>query len=176
MRIRTLVVGGLAGAALAFVFDPVAGRGRRSRLRDRVSSFTGGRTGPTLNGRDVAAGTMGTAAGRAGTLGETPAASDDDRPDDLTLADRIHSTVFGEPDVPADRLTIDVANGVVTLRGELDSQEEIDDIAGRIAAVADVLEVDVLVHLPGEPAPNKEAAIEASRDAEASSRDQRPRS
>jgi gas vesicle protein len=35
MRIRTLVAGGLIGAAIAYLFDPVSGRGRRAQLRDR---------------------------------------------------------------------------------------------------------------------------------------------
>jgi osmotically-inducible protein OsmY len=160
MRIRTFVLGGLAGAAVAYLFDPIGGRGRRARLLDQVRSMTGRGGGMLGDGADVVL-----------ELEETEVvvgmSAPQERPDDQTLADRIHSTVFGEPDVPDDRLTLEVVDGIVTLRGELDSQEEIDDIAGRIAAVPDVREVDVLVHLPGEPAPNKEAAIQASRDAEA---------
>lgn len=161
MRMRTFVLGGLAGAAVAYLFDPIGGRGRRARLLDQVRSMTGRGRGMLGDGADVVLELEETEV----VVGMT--ATPEDRPDDQTLADRIHSTVFGEPDVPDDRLTLEVVDGIVTLRGELDSQEEIDDIAGRIAAVPDVREVDVLVHLPGEPAPNKEAAIQASRDAEA---------
>ena len=40
MRIRTMAIAGLAGAALAYLFDPVAGGARRSRIRERIATFT----------------------------------------------------------------------------------------------------------------------------------------
>jgi len=164
MRLRTFILGGLAGATIAYLFDPIGGHGRRARLADQVNALAsrrGMRPGSGSNDVDVVLETVETEVVVATPL--------EDAPDDPTLSDRIHSTVFGEPDVPDDRLTIEVVDGVVTLRGELDSQDEIDDVAARIAAVPDVRSVDVMVHLPGEPAPNKESAIRASRDAEGSS-------
>jgi hypothetical protein len=38
MRVRTFVLGGLIGAAIAYFFDPVSGAGRRARLRDQTLS------------------------------------------------------------------------------------------------------------------------------------------
>jgi hypothetical protein len=38
MRIRTIALAGLAGAAAAYLFDPIAGNARRSRLRERVAA------------------------------------------------------------------------------------------------------------------------------------------
>lgn len=47
MRIRTIAIGGLAGAAaIAYLFDPKAGRARRSRLRERLIAFTQRRMSP----------------------------------------------------------------------------------------------------------------------------------
>jgi BON domain-containing protein len=165
MRMRTFVLGGAIGAAIVYFFDPDTGRGRRARFRDRalarmrdVQRRADGRTRDALN----------RAQGRVAEMAST--GPEMRSLDDVTLADRIQSTVFGSPDVPNDRINIEVVGGVVRLRGELDSREEIDDISSRIAAVAGVNDVEVLVHLPGQPAPNKEPAVEASRKAQSSAR------
>jgi osmotically-inducible protein OsmY len=93
--------------------------------------------------------------------------------DDATLTRRIRSEVFGKVDVPKDRIALDVTDGVATLRGELDSQTEVERLADRVRSVPGVVDVVVLIHLPGTPAPNKEAALEASREAEAETRAKR---
>ena len=41
MRIRTIAIAGLAGAAVAYLFDPKAGSARRSRIREHSRAFTG---------------------------------------------------------------------------------------------------------------------------------------
>jgi hypothetical protein len=46
MRIRTIAIAGLAGAAVAYLFDPIAGSMRRSRLRERIAAYTRRRTMP----------------------------------------------------------------------------------------------------------------------------------
>jgi len=169
MRVRTFVLGGATGAAIIYFFDPDAGRGRRARFRDqalaRLRDVRRRAEGRAFSMRDRAQGRM---------TGMVSSATDLRSLDDVTLADRIQSTVFGAPDVPSDRINIEVVGGVVRLRGELDSQEEIDDIASRIASVAGVRDVDVLAHLPGRPAPNKEPAVEASRKAQAAARGSAP--
>ncbi len=40
MRIRTMAIAGLAGAAVAYLFDPIAGSARRSRIREQLAAFT----------------------------------------------------------------------------------------------------------------------------------------
>jgi osmotically-inducible protein OsmY len=159
MRIRTLVFGGLVGAAIAYFFDPVSGRGRRTRARDQLLSRTR---------RQVAEAERKTryfANVAQGRIAERISPGPDNRmPDDATLAQRIQSEVFGAADVPKDRLSLDVVDGVATLRGELDTQEAIDALALRVARIPGVRDVEVLVHLPGRAAPNKQAAIDASRD------------
>jgi osmotically-inducible protein OsmY len=160
MRVRTLLFGGLVGAAIAYYFDPVAGRGRRTRLRDQAMAEAR-RMVAKAERRGRYLGHM--AEGKLAEL-RSPGPDRTDV-DDVVIAQRIHSDVLGRADVPKDRLTVDVAGGVATLRGELDSQVEIDDVASRVRGIAGVQDVDVLIHLPSEPAPNKEAAIEASRRA-----------
>ena len=46
MRIRTLVVLGIAGAAAGYFFDPQHGRARRARARNAIESLMGRRAGP----------------------------------------------------------------------------------------------------------------------------------
>lgn len=160
MHFATFVRGAATGAAIAYLFDPVSGRGRRTRLRDMAISRARRTIGDVeRRGRYVA----NVAQGR---MTEMVSPGPDNRtPDDATLSARIQSEVFGQADVPKDRLTLDVVNGVVTLRGELDSQEQIDDLAGRVRQVPGVGHVEVLIHLPGRTAPNKQAAVRASRAA-----------
>lgn len=158
MRVRTFVFGGLVGAAAVYLFDPVSGRTRRARLRDQaMARAREARRSAESRGRYVAH----TVEGKVAEM-TTPSAGPTD---DATLRQRIHSDVFGRADVPKDRVTLDVADGVATLRGELDSPQEIDRLVERVRAVPGVLDVAVLIHLPGKPAPNKEPAIEASRAA-----------
>jgi BON domain len=39
MRIRTIAIAGLAGAAAAYLFDPVAGNARRRRIREQITGL-----------------------------------------------------------------------------------------------------------------------------------------
>jgi hypothetical protein len=165
MKIRTLVFGGAVGAAIAYFFDPAAGRGRRARFRDRFLSrarreaVEAGRRARHLTNR------------AQGAIAERVSPGPDNRePDDVTLAQRIHSTVLGAVDVPKDRLSLEVVDGVVTVRGELDSAETIADVLRRIEAVPGVRGAVDLLHLPGRPSPNKEEAIRASETAETTGR------
>jgi osmotically-inducible protein OsmY len=160
MHKRSFLFGSLVGAAFAYFFDPVSGNGRRARLRDQGMSRARHAVGDVeRRGRYYA----NMAQGR---MTEMVSPGPDERtPDDTTLAQRIQSEVFGAADVPKDRLTLDVVNSIATLRGELDSQQEIDDVATRVRQVPGVRGVEVLVHLPGTTAANKEAAIRASRNA-----------
>ena len=43
--------------------------------------------------------------------------------------------------------------GVVQLRGEVESQELIDDLVARARSVQGVVRVENLLHVPGTPAP-----------------------
>lgn len=170
MGLPTLVFGGAVGAAIAYLFDPVSGRARRARLRDQGMSRARRAVG------DAERRTRYLANVARGRMTEIVAPGPDNRtPDDTTLAHRIQSDVFGRADVPKDRVTLDVVDGVATLRGELDSPEEIESVTSRVAQVPGVVDVQVLVHLPGEPPPNKEEALQASRRAQGGTDGGKPR-
>lgn len=160
MRIRTLVLGGLIGAAIAYLFDPVSGAGRRARLRDQTMSElrkTRERTdAKTRHLSNVARGAMSELV-RPGP--------DELDPDDATVAQRIHSEVFGAADVPKDRIALTVVDGIAELRGELDADEEVRGIAERVGRVAGVREVRNLMRTHGAAAPNKKESLQASDEA-----------
>jgi osmotically-inducible protein OsmY len=158
MRIRTLVVGGLIGAAVAYLLDPVSGRGRRTRLRDRgLAESRRLRERADAKKRHLSNVTR-------GAMSELSAPGPDERdPDDTTIAQRIQSEVFGSADVPKDRIALTVADGVAELRGELDAQEDIDALFIRVSAVPGVRDVRNHLRVFGAPAPNKEESLKASR-------------
>jgi osmotically-inducible protein OsmY len=88
--------------------------------------------------------------------------------DDATLAHRIESEVLG---TAPEGITMNAEDGIVVLRGEVDSPERMSELAQAVLRVPGVTGVENLLHLPGEPAPNKAPALEAStRAAESASR------
>lgn len=98
-----------------------------------------------------------TAAAQAGKAHQ----HDNNAPDDNTLRDRVESEIFATDETSRENINIDVFNGVVTVRGQLPQQSEIDALVKRIEAVRNVSGVNNLLHLPGTVAPNKEGAVEA---------------
>ena len=152
MHLRAFVKGAALGAAAAYLFDPDSGDGRRARLRDQAGALV-------RQGRDRADG-LSRHAGNVieGKLHELGGAADLDRPvDDATVADRIRSEVLGRGDLGAD-VVVNVENGKAQLRGAAPTAATIEDIVDRTRAVAGVLDVENLMHLPDETAPNKRAA------------------
>ena len=152
MRVRTFLFGAAVGAAVAYLADPVTGRGRRTRLRDQaMAQIRDARERAERRARYA----RNVAEGRRAEM-RSPG-PDDANPDDGKLEARIRSTVFGDPGIPGS-LTLELTDGVVTLRGEVDTPEALETVPG-------VLGVEAYLHLPGQEPPNKASAIEASRRA-----------
>lgn len=141
---RSFVSGAIAGATVAYLFDPRSGRGRRakavdmSRARVRRTAEAFGRKGRYLGGRVE------------GITQTFNASGDHPRDtDDRTIVDRIRS----ELDL-GDGIVVDAADGVVTLRGEA-AEAESRSIERRVRYFPGVQDVRNLLHPAGEPAPNK---------------------
>jgi hypothetical protein len=150
---RTAVAAGV-GAAAAYLLDPDRGRSRRSRLRDQSKAF-GRRQARALERQ--ASFQRGRAEGlvqRARHRGGHPPA------DDRALVDRVRTEVLrhhdGEP-----HLTVDAVDGVVSVRGQVPDLQTSIDVERRIRSVPGVVDVENLLHAPGEPAPNKADALRA---------------
>ena len=143
------VTGTAFGAGLAYLFDPDSGPRRRSMLQDKLASKARG-------GADTLAGTAKDVGARAG--GAVAAATSDETPppNDQALAEKVKSEVLGAPEVPKDKINIDVSDGIVALRGEVEDRELMQTIHEKARGVTGVRDVQNLLHLPGEPPPNLE--------------------
>jgi osmotically-inducible protein OsmY len=138
------------GAALVYFFDPQQGARRRAMARDRFFAFFRHR------GREAAR--LGRAASseayglkqKATHLREEPKDFDDQ-----TLKAKIESEVFRPADTPKGDVNVNVENGVVYLRGEVERPELINDLESRVRRVQGVREVENLLHLPDTEAPMK---------------------
>jgi osmotically-inducible protein OsmY len=140
--------GGALGALLAYLFDPESGRRRRHTLRDRtLAFFRSGARQAARAGRGFAAEGYGVAQ-KVQHLKEEPKEYDD-----ATLADKIRSEVFRNPDVPKGQINVNVQNGIVQLRGEVGRSELIDDLVRQTRKVQGVRDVENLLHVVGTQAP-----------------------
>jgi osmotically-inducible protein OsmY len=144
-------VGGALGALLAYFFDPNNGTRRRHMFLDRVGAFfrSGGRRAGKA-GRAVAADAYGFSQ-KVQHLKEEPKEYDD-----ATLADKIRSEVFRDPEIPKGNINVNVQQGVAQLRGEMPRPELIDDLVEQTRKVQGVREVENLLHVPGTKAPMHE--------------------
>lgn len=135
------------GAGVAYFFDPNSGAGRRSVLRDKLASKTrGGASSLAGSAQDLGA--------RAG--GAVAAATSETTipENDQALKAKVESEVLGASEVPKDRISIDVADGIVALRGEVEDREIMQALDEKVRKVAGVRDVQNLLHLPGEVPPN----------------------
>jgi osmotically-inducible protein OsmY len=133
----------------------------RSKNRSRIGRWTGGGVLVTCG---VAAGAYAAsknrraarrAAGTArGALHSAAATMRGGRSyDDTTLVHRVESEIFRPADAPKGKVSVNAADGVVELRGEVDV-EQIARLGKAAKAVSGVRDVHNLLHVPGTPAPH----------------------
>ena len=145
---RRLALGGALVGALVYFLDPNSGARRRNVLRDRVLAFfRRGARRATRAGRGVAAEAYGVSQ-KVQHLREEPKDYDD-----VTLARKVETEIFREADAPKGQVNVNVQNGVVQLRGEVQTPEMINDLVEKARKVQGVQDVENLLHLPGSPAP-----------------------
>ncbi len=145
-----------AGAALAYLYDPDNGRGRRIRLKDQLEARVRKARGAAEQKVRYAESTV---AGKVQAVREADWTPPDD---DGTLVDKVKSEVLGRPQFEGHKVLVDAADGVVTLRGELADAALVDELVKAVTKVPGVSSVENLLHRPGEPAPNKEASLGAT--------------
>ena len=75
------------------------------------------------------------------------------QPDDATLAREVENEIFSGADVAKGQIDVDVEDGVVYLRGELEQPDLIEDLETQARKVQGVRDVENLLHVPGEEAP-----------------------
>jgi BON domain len=149
---KLLALAAAAGAAIAYFFDRTSGRRRRALARDRSAAFL--RKGWRRLGRlerHAEAEAYGLSQ-KAQHLTDEPKP----RPDDATLAHKVETEIFRNPDVPKGQINVNAESGTVVLRGEVGTPEMIRDLEERTRQVQGVENVENLLHLPGTPAPAHE--------------------
>jgi osmotically-inducible protein OsmY len=138
---------GAIGAALAYFFDPDNGRRRRKIAVDKAGKLA----------RKAGQQAQGAAAQAQGLKEKATHLSEQEKPqpDDVTLARKVESEIFRDADVPKGQINVNVEDGVVYLRGELEQPDLIDDLEAQARKVQGVLGVENLLHAPGQEAPAK---------------------
>jgi osmotically-inducible protein OsmY len=138
---------GAIGAALAYFFDPDNGRRRRKILGDKAGKYV----------RQGAQQAQGVGAQAQGLKAQAKHRSEQEKPqpDDVTLARKVETEIFREPDVPKGKINVNVEDGVVYLRGELEQRDLIQDLESQARKVQGVRDVENLLHAPGQEAPAK---------------------
>src|SRR5216117_470754 len=75
------------------------------------------------------------------------------QPDDATLAREVENEIFSGAEVAKGQIDVNVEDGVVYLRGELEQPDLIEDLETQARKVKGVRDVENLLHVPGEEAP-----------------------
>jgi hypothetical protein len=140
-----------AGSAAAYFLDPISGRRRRHTTRDRTVSLT--RRG-THRGRRLAKHVYSDVVGRGRRLVHTLPHQTPEL-DDATLAHKVETILFRDREVPKGRINVNAENGVVFLRGEVDGPDLPHSLEDRARRVKGVKGVENLLHLPGQPPPDR---------------------
>lgn len=71
------------------------------------------------------------------------------------LEAKVETVLFRPEDAPKGSVVVNVEERRVVLRGQVESSERIEELVRRAEEIEEVLEVESLLHLPGEPAPTR---------------------
>ena len=144
-----LILGAILGAALAYFFDPENGARRRNEARDRFGSSAGASV------QDLTEVATAKASGVAAQAAATARKATQPKRtyDDTTLTERVKTELYGKDPETKGRVLVNVQDGVVQLRGELDTPSQIALAEKTAKGIEGVTNVENLLHLPGTPAP-----------------------
>ena len=138
-----ILIGAAIGAAAAWFLDPNDGTRRRNVVRDKTMKYArrgkeeaarkATYAGETVKGKATAA---------APGAGREPAG---ERLNDPALKAKVESEIFRDPDSPKGQVSVNVEDGVVYLRGELDDEAKIEGLREAAARVEGVRGVESLL-------------------------------
>jgi osmotically-inducible protein OsmY len=140
---------GLAAGAAAAHF--LGARDRRNAIRDQAMSKASSAASAV---QSQASHVANQAKGAAQAV--TPSGTRLDTPDDVTLARKVETEIFRDPDAPKGSVSVDVQAGVATLRGEVGEQQWVDRLGDEAGHVTGIKGVQNLLHTPGTPTPDAE--------------------
>jgi len=72
---------------------------------------------------------------------------------DPTIEAKVETELFRDAEVPKGQVNVNVQEGIVQLRGEVESQELIEALVAKARSIQGVRDVENLLHLPGTDAP-----------------------
>jgi BON domain len=144
-----------AGAVTAYFCDPQLGKARRNRFRDQARARMRHESTRAARRARYREGQLEGMQARARGAGVFPPI------DDRGIADHLKQVLATLP-LDTSKVAVDVNEGVVGLRGQLASPEQIQAVEERLRGEPGVVRVDNWMHVPGASAPNKAAAIYAS--------------
>lgn len=151
---RFLILAGI-GAALKHFLDPEQGNARRKEFVQRVGGmFRGGVQRGSDAGRSV------TSQAHGVTQRVTHMREEEKDLTDETLKSKVETELFRDPDAPKGRVDVNVIDGIVFLRGEVE-EDMIKDLEKATRKVSGVKDVENLLHTPGTPAPATPEGTEA---------------
>jgi len=144
---RTLSLAAIVAAAMYF-FDRENGKRRRHTAADRTAGFFRRKARILDRGRKQAV-----SAGY-GAVQKAKHRSEEEKPqpNDATLKAKVESEVFRDARVPKGQVDVNAEDGVVFLRGEVDSPDLVADLEAATRKVHGVREVENLLHTPGTKA------------------------
>jgi osmotically-inducible protein OsmY len=145
---RATAIWASLGAALMYFFDPQQGNRRRKMTADRTAGFF--RRGLKKGER---AGRAVTAEAYGVTQKVKHLREEEKDLDDVTLARKVETEIFRAADSPKGQVDVNAVDGVVYLRGEVETPDMIAELEQATRKVSGVKGVENLLHTPGTPAP-----------------------
>ena len=140
-----LLTGAAIGAAAVWFLDPDRGGDRRTQV-----------LGYARKGKDQAVQAGEGLSDKVGSGDERAPASE--RFNDAALQAKVESEIFRPEGAPKGEVSVNVEDGVVYLRGQLDDPSAIESLRQAASKVDGVRGVQSLLHEPGQPAPHKDEA------------------
>jgi hypothetical protein len=151
------------GAGTMYLFDPDRGRSRRTQLVSHLEGVTRRKVRRTATGTRREAhyleGRLKGVVARARGQGHYHPESEVD------LREHLRQVIHSMP-VPTTDVTVEVARGRATLRGQVETLDQQAQIRDAVAAVRGVEEVEDFLHLPGTVAPNKASVLRVTSELE----------
>lgn len=158
-KLLWVLVGLALGAALMILFAPTSGRRSRAVIKDRLGKVGDGATDAATAASDKAVDIAQRVEGLASTV-EAKLAADGEGDDDATIADRVRSTLgHHELARTLERLNVECADGIVTLRGPMMDAATQQSILSAVQAVPGVKQARCDVLLDEPPANPAESVI-----------------
>ena len=134
-------------AGLTYFLDPQQGNRRRKMTVQRAGGMFRSLMGRSQSaGRAVGSQAYGVTQKVANLREEEKDLTDE------TLKSKVETELFRDAEAPKGQVDVNVVDGVVYLRGELE-EEMIDDLVAAARKVSGVKGVENLLHTPGTPAP-----------------------